>query len=154
MQIGFEACEDICEIVEISHPLLEDPVCQLLATATGWGLNPPRDAAYVGRYPDSDTELIKLTVKDVPVDGFWSITVYNRKGFLVKNDLDSYSINNVTATPSADGSYTIQFGGCTQDTVNCLVTPPDWSYTVRMYRPREAILDGSWAFPQADGSGR
>jgi hypothetical protein len=140
--------------VRMGLPDEVDPVCHLLATATGWGLNPPRDAAYVGRYPDSDTELIKLTVKDVPVDGFWSITVYNRKGFLVKNDLDSYSINNVTATPSADGSYTIQFGGCTQDTVNCLVTPPDWNYTVRMYRPREAILDGSWAFPQANGSGR
>ena len=126
-----------------------DPVCHLLATATGWGLNPPQDAAYETRYPNTGKEVMKLTVKDVPVDGFWSITVYNPKGFLEKNDLNSYSVNNVTATPNADSSYTIQFGGCTRQSVNCLVTPPDWNYSVRMYRPREAILDGSWEFPQA-----
>ena len=70
------------------------------------------------------------------------------EGFFEKNDLDSYSINNVTAKPNADGSYTIQFGGCTRQTDNCLVTPPGWNYSVRMYRPGQAILDGSWKFPQ------
>jgi hypothetical protein len=40
----------------------------------------------------------KLTLKgEVPVDGFWSITVYGADGYLHKNDQDSYSINNVTA---------------------------------------------------------
>jgi hypothetical protein len=122
-----------------------------MATATGWGLNPQKDAVYDVRYPRPNTgqEVMKLTVKDVPVDAFWSISVYDEKGFFAKNDLDSYSINNVTAKPSADGSYTIQFGGCTKDTINCLVTPPGWSYVVRMYRPHPEIIDGSWKFPQA-----
>jgi para-nitrobenzyl esterase len=26
---------------------------------------------------------------------------------------------------------------------------PGWNYTVRMYRPRKAILDGTWKFPEA-----
>jgi hypothetical protein len=26
---------------------------------------------------------------------------------------------------------------------------PGWNYTVRLYRPRPEILDGSWAFPEA-----
>ena len=50
----------------------------------------------------------------VPVDGFWSISVYNEKGFFEKNDLASYSMNSLTAKPGPDGSYTIQFGGCTK----------------------------------------
>jgi hypothetical protein len=127
-----------------------DPICHLMATATGWGLNPPQDAMYDFHYPKPDTgaEVLALTVKDVPVDAFWSISIYNAKGFFEKNDLDSYSINNVTAKPNADGSYTIRFGGCTRETANCLVLPPGWNYVVRMYRPRQQILDGSWKFPE------
>jgi hypothetical protein len=127
-----------------------DPVFHLLATATGWGLNPPKDAVYVGGYPqpaDGKT-VMRLTVKDVPVDGFWSISVYDDKGFFQKNDLDSYSLNSITAKPNKDGSYTIQFGGCTKTTPNCLVTPVGWNYIVRLYRPRAGILDGSWRFPE------
>jgi hypothetical protein len=62
----------------------------------------------------------RLTVKDIPVDGFWSVSVYDAKGFFEKNSLDAYSLNNLTARPSADGSVTVQFGGCGKDTPNCL----------------------------------
>ena len=48
----------------------------------------------------------------VPVDGFWSISLYNAKGYFQKNDLDAYSLNNITAKRIADGSVDIQFGGC------------------------------------------
>lgn len=128
-----------------------DPICHLMATATGWGLNPQQDAVYDVRYPKPNTgqEVMKLTVKDVPVDAFWSISVYDDKGYFARNDLESYSINNVTARPDADGSYTIQFGGCAKETGNCLVIPPGWSYVVRMYRPHPEVIDGSWKFPQA-----
>jgi hypothetical protein len=145
-----QSMSDCTGRVVMGMPAQVDPVCHLMATATGWGLNPREDAVYDGRFPSPNTgqEVMKLTVKDVPVDGFWSLSIYDAKGFFAKNELDSYSINNVTAKPNADGSYTIQFGGCTRDTVNCLVTPAGWNYVVRMYRPRQAILDGSWKFPQ------
>jgi hypothetical protein len=53
---------------------------------------------------------------------FWSISLYNAKGFFEKNDLNAYSLNSLTAKPNADGSFTIQFGGCQKVTPNCLPT--------------------------------
>jgi hypothetical protein len=85
----------------------------------------------------------------VPVDGFWSISVYDEKGCFAKNDLDAYSVNNLTAKPNPDGSVTVQFGGCSRDTANCLPITPGWNSTVRLYRPRKATLDGTWTLPEA-----
>jgi hypothetical protein len=48
--------------------------------------------------------LYTLTVRDVPVDGFWSISVYNADGYFQPNDRNAYSVNNVTAKPNDDGS--------------------------------------------------
>ena len=58
----------------------------------------------------------------MPVDGFWSIIVYNAKGYLQKNPYDAYSLNSITAQKSADGSVAIQFGGCDGKIPNCLPT--------------------------------
>ena len=49
--------------------------------------------------------------KDVPVDGFWSITVYNKSGYFEKNPSGAYSVNNITGDPDPNGSVTVQFGG-------------------------------------------
>lgn len=127
------------------------PYDYLIGAAIGWGGNPRTAADYVSVYPkhsDGKTPHT-LNVKDVPVDGFWSISVYNSKGFFEKNALDAYSINNLTAKPNADKSYTIRFGGCERQTVNCLPITSGWNYTVRLYRPRPEILDGRWKFPEA-----
>jgi hypothetical protein len=126
-----------------------DPIAHLLGTAAGWGGNPNVAATYdFAAIKENDGKTVhKVTVRDVPVDAFWSISVYNAKGFFEKNALDSYSLNNLTAKPNADGSITVQFGGCTAKTPNCLETPANWNYLVRLYRPRKAILDGTWKFP-------
>ncbi len=128
-----------------------DPIQHLIGTAAGWGGNPAAGAMYSGVEPaENDGKTIyRLTVKDVPVDGFWSISVYNKEGYFVKNPENAYSLNSITAKPDANGSYTIQFGGCDGKTPNCLPIMPGWNYTVRMYRPQAAILDGSWKFPEA-----
>jgi hypothetical protein len=100
--------------------------------------------------PQNDGKTIyRLTVKDVPVDGFWSVSVYNGDGFFEKNELGVYSLNNVTAKRNADGSVTMQFGGCDGKIPNCVPISPGWSYLARMYRPRAEILNGAWTFPQA-----
>jgi para-nitrobenzyl esterase len=127
-----------------------DPVRHLIGTAIGWGGNPPSAAVYSSYYPTQNDgkTAYALTVKDVPVDGFWSITVYNAKGFMEKNDLGRFSLNNLTAKPNSDGSYTIHFGG-DRNAPNYLPIMPGWNYTVRMYRPRKEVIDGIWKFPEA-----
>lgn len=128
-----------------------DPTAHLIGTAVGWGGNPPSAAVYKDVYPKQNdgATVYRLTVKDVPVDGFWSISVYDAKGYFEKNDLGAYSVNNLTARPNTDGSITVQFGGCATSTPNCLPIMPGWNYMVRMYRPGKTILDGSWQFPEA-----
>jgi hypothetical protein len=128
-----------------------DPIRHLLATASGWGGNPDRDATYLSVTPPKNdgTTIYKLNVKNVPVDGFWSISVYNAEGYFQKNPYGAYSLNNITAKRSPDGSVDMQFGGCDGKIPNCLPTMNDWSYVVRLYRPRAAILEGKWKFPEA-----
>jgi len=128
-----------------------DPVRHLIGSASAWGGNPESDAFYLTITPTANdgNTIHRLTVNDVPVDGFWSITVYNKDGYLTANPQGRYSYNNLTATPDADGATTIQFGGCTDDTANCLPITPGWNYLVRLYRPRPAILNGEWTFPTA-----
>ncbi|HEY9318172.1 hypothetical protein J2732_000284 [Achromobacter deleyi] len=127
-----------------------DPIQHLIGTATGWGGNPARDAMYLGwTAPDNDGSAVyRLKVGQVPVNSFWSVIVYNAQGYFQKNPYNAYSLNSLTAEKSADGSIAIQFGGCDGKITNCLPTMPGWNYTVRLYQPREEILNGSWRFPE------
>lgn len=127
-----------------------DPVQHLIGTAAGWGGNPQSTAFYVGGEPKQNDgkTAYQVTVKDVPVDGFWSVSVYNEDGFFQKNLRNVYTMNNVTAKPNPDGSVTIQFGG-DESAPNYIPIMPGWNYLVRMYRPRMEILDGTWKFPEA-----
>jgi hypothetical protein len=128
-----------------------EPVRHLIGSAMGWGGNPDKDALYLNVTPKQNDgkTVYRLTVKDVPVDGFWSISVYNAEGYFQKNEQNAYTLNNVTAKKNADGSVTIQFGGCDGTTPNCLPISPGWNYMVRLYRPRKQVLDGTWRFPEA-----
>ena len=131
-----------------------EPIRHLIGTAGGFGGNAREDAIYLNVNPEKNDGQTPyaLTVKDVPVDGFWSVSVYNAAGFFAKNDLGIYSFNNLTARKNADGSYTIHFGGDPKAT-NYLPITPGWNYTVRLYRARKKVLDGSWKFPRAQPVG-
>ena len=120
---------------DVRQPDEVDPVQHLIGTAAGWGGNPRYAALYSGVDPkqnDGQTAY-RLRVKDVPVDGFWSVSVYNQAGFFEKNSRNAYTVNNVTAKPNSDGSVTIHFGG-DKSASNYLPIVPGWNYTVRMYR--------------------
>jgi hypothetical protein len=128
-----------------------DPVKHLVGSAMLWGGLPEKDALYLPITPaqNDGKTVYKLMVVDVPVDGFWSITVYNAEGYLEPNPYGAYSVNNITARKSADGAITIQFGGCDGEIPNCLPIMNSWNYTVRLFRPRPEILDATWRFPEA-----
>lgn len=134
-----------------SNKTAVDPVRRIAAAASGWGLNPDRDALYLNVFPEKNDGKTpyRLAVGDVPVDAFWSVTVYTAEGFFNANPLGAYSINSVTGTKGADGMTTIQFGECSRTTPNCLPVSNGWNYMVRLYRPRQEILTGTWSFPVA-----
>jgi hypothetical protein len=91
-----------------------DPARHLVGTALVWGGLPEKDALYLPVTParNDGATIHQLTVKDVPVDGFWSVTVHNAEGYLEPNPYNAYSVNNITARRGPDGSAAIQFGGC------------------------------------------
>lgn len=128
-----------------------DPVRFVIGAATGWGANPEQEALYLNIFPTKNdgTTIYRLRVKDVPVDGFWSVSIYNTEGYYELNPFNAYSLNNITAKKDQNGAITIQFGGCDGKVVNCLPITKGWNYMVRLYRPRPEILTGNWSFPEA-----
>ena len=129
-----------------------DPVRHLIGTATHWDRCPPRDIAYLLLVPrQNDGNVVyRLSVGHVPVDGFWSLTVYDSNGYFLSDGQAGRTVNSRTAMREQDGSVTVQFGGCSQDTKNCLLIARGWCYVVRLYRPRAEILGAKWRFPEAE----
>ena len=125
------------EVGEVRH---------LIGTAFGFGGLPENEASYLNVEPNFPVGAYQITVKDVPVDAFWSISVYNKDGFFDENEYDAYSVNSIAGTPNKDGSFTVHFGG-DPESVNYLPIMEGWNYIVRLYQPRKEILDGTWTFP-------
>jgi hypothetical protein len=127
-----------------------DPIRHLLGTAAGWGGLPENEAYYLNVEPGLQPGEYTLQVGDVPVDGFWSISLYNADGYFEPNDAGRYSVNSVTGARDADGTITVRFGG-DPAAPNALPLTQGWNYLVRLYRPRPEVLDGSWRFPTITG---
>ncbi len=128
-----------------------DPVVHRVATAYGWGGSPREAAIYMRGAPEQGDESKPhtMTLKDVPAAGFWSVTVYNDKGYFDKNEYDAYSINDRNAQKNADGSVTVHFGGDPSQP-NFLPVGPGWNYVLRLFRPRQEALDGQWEYPNIE----
>ncbi len=125
------------EVGEVRH---------LLGTAIGWGGLPTYEAEYINIEPNLPVGAYQLTVKDVPVDAFWSISLYNKDGFFQENEYNAYNVNNISGTPNEDGSFTIHFGGDPSST-NFLSIMEGWNYLIRLYQPRKEISERTWVFP-------
>src|ERR1700704_5277296 len=106
-----------------------DPVRHLIGTAAGWGGNPDKDATYLNITPPKNDgkTIYKLNVKNVPVNAFWSVSLYNAEGYYERNPSDAYWINSITGKKSADGAIAIQFGGCDGQIANCLPIMTGWN---------------------------
>ena len=128
-----------------------DPIRHLIVTATGWGFNPDRDAICLNVTPakNDGATIYKLNVKDVPVDGFWPISLYDADGYFGTERPQRLHPQQHHSEEGRDGSVAVQFGGCDGKITDCLPTMKGWHYMVRLYRPRAEDLDGSWKFPDA-----
>lgn len=88
-----------------------------------------------------------------PVDGFWSLTLYNDKHLFHANDLNRFSLGtkNKTLKYNNDGSLTLYAGAKSPGTdkeSNWLPAPDGpFSLYIRAYWGKEPILDGTWQPP-------
>jgi len=105
-----------------------DPIYWLLGAAVGWGGLPAKDSTYAGGFPEKNdgNTPYTLTVKDVPVDAFWSVTVYDKEGMFAVNEYNDYSYSSVTAKRYEDDSVIIHFGGDPKQD-NFIFIVPGWT---------------------------
>ncbi|HEX5104042.1 MAG TPA: DUF1214 domain-containing protein, partial [Pirellulaceae bacterium] len=94
-----------------------------------------------------------------PVDGFWSLTLYNDKHLFHPNDRKRYSLGtkNKGLKFNDDGSLTLYAGakspGLDKES-NWLPAPAGaFSLYIRAYWGRKGILDGSWKPPVVKKAG-
>ena len=111
-----------------------------VGAAIGWGGAQMIDNIYEVSPNLSADSCYQLTFEDPNNTAFWSITVYDEKGFIF-NDLANYSSN--TAQVNEDGTYSISFG-CGVDAPNNLeiINPSNvFNFTVRHYQPSKKVLE-------------
>ncbi|KZY62361.1 lytic murein transglycosylase [Oleiphilus sp. HI0071] len=110
----------------------------LIASAVGiFGL-PIKDAAYLNTIqPAGDARKgapSKITLPAPPLNyekgGFFSVTTYDEEGWIAK---ENFALNNTTATPNADGSYTFHFNA--PELQNNIDVVENWSILIRLYAP-------------------
>ncbi|MDF1635575.1 DUF1254 domain-containing protein [Mycoplana sp. MJR14] len=87
--------------------------------------------------------------QEPPVNGFWSLTLYNEEHFLHPNDLKRYSLGtkNKSLKRNADGSLTLYAGAKNPggDKESNWLPAPEGTFSlyIRAYWGKEPILDGS-----------
>ncbi|WP_068544380.1 DUF1254 domain-containing protein [Thalassotalea crassostreae] len=111
-----------------------------VGTAIGWGGAQYKDNVYEvsGNYPMDKCH--QATFADPENQAFWSITVYDKKGFMF-NDVAHVSSN--TATLNKDGTYTVSFG-CGDDAPNNIKTKNDsgvFNLGIRHYMPTDKVTN-------------
>ena len=126
-------------------------------------VNSPNETKYYYQDLDSDggrlngANRYKVTfAKDEtpPVNGFWSLTLYNEHHFFAPNEINRYSVGtkNKTMKYDSDGSLTIYVQADPPpeaQRANWLPAPKggDFSIYIRAYWPKVKITDGSWTPP-------
>ncbi|MBR1211826.1 DUF1254 domain-containing protein [Bradyrhizobium sp. JYMT SZCCT0180] len=89
-----------------------------------------------------------------PVNGFWSLSIYNQHHFFVANPINRFSVGtkNKDLKPAGDGSLTIyvqaEAPADPTQRANWLPAPKgDFSLYVRAYWPKTEVTEGSWTPP-------
>jgi hypothetical protein len=141
-----------------------DYLIRALATAIGLGANRPQDAVYPTSLKDAVDKPYEGSNKYVmrfakgqtpPVEGFWSITMYDANYFFVANPINRYSISprqSLKSNPDGSIDLYIQKDSPGADKESNWLPAPASKFILmmRMYWPDEtapSILDGTWTIP-------
>ena len=127
--------------------------------------NRPTETQYF--YTDSDSSGAQLEGRHLyavtfaegqlpPVNGFWSMTIYNKHHIFELNDLNRYSLGtkNKDLKFNPNGSLTLYAGtkSPSKEKETNWVPAPEGTFSlyIRAYWGKEAILDGSWTPPKIE----
>jgi len=138
-----------------------DYLQRALITAIGLGANRPQDAIYPtseeasnGKpYEGTNTYVIHFDKgKFPPVNGFWSLTMYNADYFFVANPLNRYTLSSRSKfKTNKDGSVDLYIQNASPGKAreaNWLPAPAGpFKLMFRFYWPKDAIIDGTWKLP-------
>jgi hypothetical protein len=128
----------------------------------GLGANQPEDAVYPLNIADADGKPLEGQHKYVlhfskeelpPVNAFWSVTMYDEAGFQVVNSLNRFAIgdrDDLKYNPDGSLDLYIQNENPGPDKEsNWLPSPAAGTLgvTMRLYAPKQQILDGRWNPP-------
>jgi hypothetical protein len=127
----------------------------------GIGANLAKDAVYPTAFVDGDSQPLTGGNRYVlhfdkgglpPVNAFWSITMYDAASFLAANTINRYNIAGwMPLKYNPDGSLDVYLqhdSPGSQKESNWLPAPEGpFNVTLRMYWPKESVLDGSWKPP-------
>lgn len=128
----------------------------------GLGANRPEDAVYPDTTVDSKNQKLNASKKYIlhfdsdkfpPARAFWSVTMYDMKGFLVKNLINRYSLSSRSQMKyNPDGSLDIYIQNTPPKEElmsNWLPTAQEglFAVTMRLYWPEESVLDHTWTPP-------
>jgi hypothetical protein len=127
----------------------------------GLGANLPEDAIYPLNIGDAEGRPLDGTSnysihfgKEAlpPVDAFWSITLYDQKGYQVANSLNRFAVSSwMPFEYNPDGSLDLYFQnqspGADKE-ANWLPAPAGpFNLTMRLYAPKSDALTGKWNPP-------
>jgi hypothetical protein len=136
-----------------------------LVTAIGLGANRPQDAIYptsegpdlIKKYNGAQKYVMRFEKgKLPPVNGFWSLTMYDAQYFFVDNPLNRYTLsqrNALKANPDGSVDLYIQHESPGKDKESNWLPAPagDFILMMRLYWPKDtppSLIDGSWKIPE------
>jgi phospholipase C len=129
--------------------------------ANALGANVPAEAIYPFAFADRTLSPLSGAHRYVlhfapgelpPVNGFWSLTMYDRQLFLVPNPIHRYAVGDRTRglRRNRDGSLDIllQHAPPRVGRSNWLPAPTSpFVLALRLYQPRPSVLSGHWPLP-------
>jgi hypothetical protein len=134
-------------------------------TAIGLGANRPQDAVYptsegpdlLKKYSGARKYVMHFNKGEMPpVNGFWSLTMYDANYFFVPNTLNRYTVSQRNKLQTnADGSVDlyIQHDSPGQEKESNWLPAPSEAFVLmmRLYWPKQkqpSLLDGTWKIPE------